>query len=93
MLGAVPLDLRISLGFSFIPDFTAKNSAIEGSKLITFSGGGGFDFVNGQTKPSGAFKVDGDIDGHDSTVDASGPRRFYRCYRSPPFRSGYGVAA
>ena len=44
LLGPVPFDLRISLGFSFIPAFTSKNSVVEGSKLIKYSGTGGFSF-------------------------------------------------
>ena len=51
LVGAVPFDLRISLGFSFIPAFTSKNSVVEGSKLIKYSGSGGFIFSNGQTRP------------------------------------------
>ena len=44
LVGALPFDLRISLGFSFIPAFTSKNSVSEGSKLIKYSGTGGFGF-------------------------------------------------
>ena len=51
LVGAVPFDLRISLGFSFIPAFTSKNSVVEGSKLIKYSGSGGFNLSNGKTSP------------------------------------------
>ena len=63
VVGAVPFDLRISLGFSFIPAFTSKNSVVEGSKLIKYSGSGGFVVSNGQTRPSGSINVQGNVTG------------------------------
>src|ERR1700689_2332468 len=73
LVGAVPFDLRISLGFSFIPAFTSKNSVIEGSKLIDYSGSGGFRLSSGKTSPSGSLNVQGIVTEHDNRVLAAGP--------------------
>jgi hypothetical protein len=83
LVGAVPFDLRISLGFSFIPAFTSKNSVVEGSKLITYSGSGGFTLANGQQKPSGSLSVQGDVTGHDNRVVAAGPVGFTAATEAP----------
>jgi hypothetical protein len=82
LLGALPFDLRISLGFSFIPDFTAKSSVVEGSKLIKYSGSGGFIF-NGQTRPTGSVQVDGDVAGQDNRVVSTGPVGFTAATEAP----------
>jgi hypothetical protein len=83
LLGAVPFDLRISLGFSFIPAFTSKNSVVEGSKLIKYSGSGGFTFADGQTRPSGSFSVQGNVTGQDNKVRATGPVGFTAATEAP----------
>jgi hypothetical protein len=83
LLGAVPFDLRISLGFSFIPAFTSKNSVIEGSKIIKYSGSGGFSLVDGQTKPSGTINVQGSVTGQDNRVLALGPVGFTAATEAP----------
>ena len=90
VLGALPFDLRISLGFSFIPEFTSQNSMLEGSKLIKFGGSGGFHFLNGQTKGAGSFNVDGKIDGQDSAVEATGPVGFTAATEAPRIDLGLG---
>ena len=81
VVGAVPFDLKISLGFSFIPAFTSKNSVVEGSKLIKYSGSGGFGFSNGKTSPSGSLNVEGDAAQHDTRVSARGTGGLYCSYR------------
>jgi hypothetical protein len=83
LVGAVPLDLKISLGFSFIPAFTSKNSVVEGSKLIKYSGSGGFSFSNGKTSPSGSLNVQGDIAQYDTRVLAVGPVGFTAATEAP----------
>jgi hypothetical protein len=83
VVGPVPFDLKISLGFSFIPVFTSKNSAIEGSKLIKYSGGGGFSFSNGKTAPSGALNVESNVTQHDTRVLAGGPVGFTAATEAP----------
>jgi hypothetical protein len=83
LVGAVPFDLRISLGFSFIPAFTSKNSVVEGSKLIKYSGSGGFSLSNGQTSPSGSVNVQGNVTGHDNRVLALGPVGFTAATEAP----------
>jgi hypothetical protein len=83
VVGAVPFDLKISLGFSFIPDFTSKNSVVEGSKLIKYSGSGGFSFSNGKTSPSGSLNVQGDIAQYDTRVLAVGPVGFTAATEAP----------
>ena len=83
LVGAVPFDLRISLGFSFIPAFTSKNSVVEGSKLITYSGSGGFSFSNGKTSPSGSINVQGSVTPHDNRVLAVGPVGFTAATEAP----------
>ncbi len=83
LVGAVPFDLRISLGFSFIPAFTSKNSVIEGSKLITYSGSGGFRLSNGKTSPSGTLNVQGIVTAHDNRVLAAGPVGFTAATEAP----------
>jgi hypothetical protein len=83
LLGAVPFDLRISLGFSFIPDFTAKNSLVEGSKLLKYSGGGGFLFADSQTRPSGSIQADGNVDVQDVRVVSAGPIGFTAATEAP----------
>lgn len=83
LLGAVPFDLKISLGFSFIPAFTSKNSVVEGSKLIQYSGSGGFVLANGQTRPSGSLKVQADVNQHDTRVVAAGPVGFTAATEAP----------
>ena len=83
LVGAVPFDLRISLGFSFIPAFTSKNSVVEGSKLIKYSGSGGFSLSNGQTSPSGSINVQGDVAGQDNRVVAAGPVGFTAATEAP----------
>jgi hypothetical protein len=82
LLGALPFDLRISLGFSFIPDFTSKGSVSEGSKLIKYSGSGGFIF-DGQTRPSGSIQVEGDVAGQDNRVVSAGPVGFTAATEAP----------
>jgi hypothetical protein len=82
LLGALPFDLRISLGFSFIPDFTSKSSVAEGSKLIQYSGSGGFIF-DGQTRPSGSIHVEGDVTGQDDRVVSAGPVGFTAATEAP----------
>jgi hypothetical protein len=83
VVGAVPFDLKISLGFSFIPVFTSKNSVVEGSKLIKFSGSGGFSFSNGKTSPSGSLHVQGNVAQQDSRVVAVGPVGFTAATEAP----------
>jgi hypothetical protein len=76
LLGPLPFDLRISLGFSFIPAFTTKNSVIEGSKLVAYSGSGGFSFTEGRTVPAGAIQVQANVSGRDNRVVSGGPVGF-----------------
>ena len=83
LLGALPFELRISLGFSFIPAFTSKNSVSEGSKLIKYSGAGGFVFSNGQTRPSGSIQVEGDVAVQDNRVVSAGPVGFTAATEAP----------
>jgi hypothetical protein len=83
LVGAVPFDLRISLGFSFIPALTSKNSVVEGNKLIKYSGNGGFVFSNGQTRPSGTINVQGEVAGQDNRVVAAGPVGFTAAAEAP----------
>ena len=83
LVGAVPFDLRISLGFSFIPAFTSKNSVVEGSKLIKYSGSGGFVLSSGQTRPSGSINVQGNVTGQDNRVVAAGPVGFTAATEAP----------
>src|ERR1700691_1531769 len=83
VVGAVPFDLKISLRFSFIPDFTSKNSVVEGSKLIKYSGGGGFSFSNGKTAPSGTLIVESNVTQHDTRVLAGGPVGFSAAQKGP----------
>src|ERR1700678_277582 len=83
VVGAVPFDLKISLGFSFIPAFTSKNSVVEGSKLIKYSGSGGFGFSNGKTSPSGSLNVEGDAAQTDTRVLAAGPVGFTAATEAP----------
>ena len=83
LVGAVPFDLRISLGFSFIPAFTSKNSVSEGSKLIKYSGTGGFTFSYGQTRPYGTINVQGEVAGQDNRVVAAGPIGFTAAIEAP----------
>lgn len=83
LVGALPFDLRISLGFSFIPAFTSKNSVSEGSKLVKYSGTGGFVFSNGQTRPYGTINVQGEIAGQDNRVVAAGPVGFTAAIEAP----------
>jgi hypothetical protein len=81
LLGAVPFDLKISLGFSFIPDLTSRNSVVEGGKLIKYSGSGGFRFTDGQTRPSGSMDVQ--VAAGDSRVVAVGPVGFTAATEAP----------
>jgi hypothetical protein len=83
LVGAVPFDLRISLGFSFIPAFTSKNSVVEGSKIIKYSGSGGFSLADGQTTPSGTINVQGSVTGQDNRVLAIGPVGFTAATEAP----------
>jgi hypothetical protein len=83
LVGTVPFDLRISLGFSFIPAFTSKNSVAEGSKLIKYSGGGGFVLLNGQTRPSGSMNVQENVAGQDNRVVSAGPVGFTAATEAP----------
>jgi hypothetical protein len=83
LVGAVPFDLRISLGFSFIPAFTAKNTIVEGSKIIKYSGSGGFSLADGQTKPSGSINVQGNVTGQDNRVLSVGPVGFTAATEAP----------
>jgi hypothetical protein len=90
LLGAIPFDLRISLGFSFIPAFTSKNSVVEGSKLIKYSGSGGFILANGQARPSGSLNVQVDVAGDDSRVQAPGPVGFTAATEAPRLELAMG---
>jgi hypothetical protein len=90
VVGAVPFDLRISLGFSFIPAFTSKNSVIEGSKLIKYKGNGGFILAGGQAKPAGSMDVQGDVTVNDSRVVASGPVGFTAATEAPRLELAMG---
>ncbi|MGC2402208.1 MAG: hypothetical protein WA510_20615 [Acidobacteriaceae bacterium] len=83
LIGPVPFDLRISLGFSFIPAFTSKNSLVEGSKLITYSGSGGFILADGATRPTGSLDVHADVNERDSQVIAAGPVGFTAATEAP----------
>jgi hypothetical protein len=81
LLGALPFDLKISLGFSFIPDLPSKNSVVEGGKLIKYSGSGGFKFTEGQTRPFGSMNVQ--VTASDSRVVAAGPLGFTAATEAP----------
>ncbi len=83
LVGAVPFDLRISLGFSFIPAFSSKNSVSEGSKLIKYRGNGGFLFSYGQTRPYGTVSVQGEVAGQDNRMVAAGPVGFTAAAEAP----------
>ena len=83
LVGAVPFDLRMSLGFSFIPAFTSKNSVVEGSKLIKYSGSGGFSLSNGLTRPAGSMNVQGNVTEHDNRVVAAGAVGFTAATEAP----------
>ena len=89
VLGAVPFDLKVSLGFSFIPSFSSKNSVIEGGKHIHYSGSGGFLLSQGLTRPSGSLNVEADATPADSKVLAGGPVGFSAAVEAP--RCGVGV--
>jgi hypothetical protein len=90
VVGAVPFDLKMSLGFSFIPAFTSKNSVVEGSKLIKFDGSGGFRLANGQTSPSGTINVLANVTGRDSRVLAVGPVGFTTAAEAPRLELALG---
>ena len=90
LVGAVPFDMRISLGFSFIPAFTSKNSVVEGSQLINYSGSGGFILSNGLTRPSGSINVQVDVSGHDNRVVAAGPVGFTAATEAPRLELAMG---
>jgi hypothetical protein len=90
VVGAVPFDLRISLGFSFIPAFTSKDTVLEGRKLIKYSGRGGFVLVNGQTRPSGTMVVEGNVTGQDNRVVAAGPVGFTVATEAPRLELSLG---
>jgi hypothetical protein len=90
LVGAVPFDLRISLGFSFIPALTSKNSVVEGSKVIKYSGSGGFIFSNGLTRPSGSINVDADVAGTDNRVVAAGAVGFTAATEAPRLELAMG---
>jgi hypothetical protein len=90
LLGAVPFDLRISLGFSFIPSFSSKDSMVEGSKLIKYSGSGGFSLADGRTRPYGSINVQGDVSGYDSRVLAVGPVGFTAATEAPRLELAMG---
>jgi hypothetical protein len=83
VVGAMPFDLKISLGFSFIPAFTSKNSVVEGSKLIRYEGSGGFILADGETKPSGSLHVEADVAQQDTRVAATGPVGFTAAAEAP----------
>jgi hypothetical protein len=83
LIGALPFDLRVSLGFSFIPSFTSKDSEVEGSKLIKYSGSGGFSLLDGQTHPVGSFNAEGSVAGQDTRVVAVGPVGFTAATEAP----------
>jgi hypothetical protein len=83
LVGPVPFDLKISLGFSFIPAFTSKNSVVEGSKLIKYSGSGGFILADGATRPIGSLDVQADVNERDSQVIAAGPVGFTAATEAP----------
>ena len=90
LVGVVPFDLRISLGFSFIPALTSKNSVVEGSKLIKYSGSGGFVFSNGLTRPAGSINVDADVAGTDNRVVAAGAVGFTAATEAPRLELAMG---
>jgi hypothetical protein len=71
------------MGFSFIPAFSSKNSVSEGSKLIKYSGTGGFVFSYGQTSPYGTIHVQGEVAGQDNRVVAAGPVGFTAAVEAP----------
>jgi hypothetical protein len=83
LVGPVPFDLRISLGFSFIPAFSSKNSAVEGSQLIRYSGSGGFTLADGATRPTGSLSVQADVNERDTRVIAAGPVGFTAATEAP----------
>ncbi len=83
LVGAVPFDLRISLGFSFIPAFSSRNSVVEGSNLIKYGGSGGFNLSNGKTSPTGSFDVQGNVTERDNRVLAAGPVGFTAATEAP----------
>ena len=93
LVGAVPFDLRISLGFSFIPAFTSKNSVVEGSKLIKYSGSGGFILFGWSDQSIRLYRCPGErrrstITGWWPPVQWALPR-----LRRRPGWSGHGLAA
>jgi hypothetical protein len=83
VVGALPFDLRISLGFSFIPAFTSKNTVLEGSKLIKYGGRGGFIVATGRSRPSGSMTVEGNVTAQDNKVIAAGPVGFTAATEAP----------
>ena len=90
VLGAVPFDLKLSLGFSFIPSFSSKNSVIEGGKRIHYSGSGGFLLSQGLTHPSGSLDVQADAMPADSRVMAGGPVGFTAAAEAPRLELALG---
>ncbi len=90
VLGALPFDLRISLGFSFIPSFSSKNSVVEGRKRIRYSGSGGFLLSQGNTRPSGSLQVEADVMPADSKVMAAGPVGFTAAAEAPRLELALG---
>jgi hypothetical protein len=90
LLGALPFDLRISVGFSFIPAFTSENSLVEGSKLIRYGGSGGFTLTNGQAKPLGSLNVQVDATQSDGHVSALGPVGFTAATEAPRLELAMG---
>jgi hypothetical protein len=90
VLGALPFDLRISLGFSFIPSFSSKNSVVEGRKRIRYSGSGGFLLSQGNTRPSGSLQVEAEVLPADSRVMASGPVGFTSAAEAPRLELALG---
>jgi hypothetical protein len=90
VLGAIPFDLKVSLGFSFIPSFSSKNSVVEGRKQIRYSGSGGFLLTQGNTRPLGTLNVQADVLPADSRVMAAGPVGFTAAAEAPRLELALG---
>jgi hypothetical protein len=90
LVGPVPFDLKISLGFSFIPVFSSQNSVVEGRKSVKFRGSGGFVLADGQSKPAGTLDVEVDVDPQQARVEAAGPVGFTAATEAPRVDLGLG---
>ncbi len=91
VVGPIPFTMKFTGGIIFTPAFTSKNSLLDGSLNMHYSGDGGFKVSNGTAQPSGSI-TQPDQKNPDTHIISIGPIGFTVAVEFPRIELGLGLS-